>query len=82
MSRRRNIITVAEIIQEIVDMTGKSWNEACDDVEFCKYENSSEDFTIEDVDEFFEDLEVATDIVALQSIMKRENLKEVTIINE
>lgn len=44
--KRKNVITVSEIIEEVSSTNNISWNDACEIVDFCRHESSSENWYI------------------------------------
>jgi len=82
MGRKQYTIEVPEIIEEIIRLTGKDWNDACNDVDFCKYESSSENWDIDSVNDMLENDPERLDFKALKSLMLKAKQKEVLIIND
>ena len=78
--KSKNVITVSEIIKEVSSANNISWNDACNVVDFCKHESTSENWDIESVNDFLEDEPDRIEFIALKKLMK--NKKEVLIIND
>jgi hypothetical protein len=81
MGKKKHVIEVTEIIQEICELSDMEWNSACDEVDFCKYELSTEKWDLEEVNEMLEEEPDRWDFKALKSIMIRNKAKQILIIN-
>ena len=82
MGSRKYVIEVPEIIQKVVDLNRITWNEACNHVNFCRYESGSEDWDIESINEFIEDNPNRLEFIALKAIMEKDGVSKATIVND
>jgi len=79
---KKKIIDVTDVIKKICNLYEMEWNDACDEVEFCKYELSVERWGLEDVNELLSENPTSKVFNDLKEIMNKKKLTEVTILRE
>jgi hypothetical protein len=80
--KRKYVVDVSEILKEAVKLTGKEWNDVCNEIYFCRYENNLENWSTDEIEELLKDEPARIDMLALKALMKEYNVKEVLITND